>query len=138
VLSYLPVRSVNKVHLVCHNLHRIAEFWVNPVLRFSRKPTFKSLERLVHSSRVFHELKFKGFDLFSLPVYLLVTPCGEEIVKQFIEKFFGSMAPYIKKLSINHVTLSTEFLTNLINALPNLESIKLDHVEVPNGQIVNA
>lgn len=110
---------MNNVHLLCQNLHRIANLWVNPILRFNQKSAGKSLDHLVHSSRVFQELEFKESELLHPDVL-----------------FFNSLAPSIKILSIYRLTVDTKCLMDLINALPGLESIKLSHVRSSSDQIV--
>ncbi len=54
-LENLPVKDVNNVHLVCRNLHQIANMHVNPILRFYRN-SLQDLESLVKSSRIFEKI----------------------------------------------------------------------------------
>jgi hypothetical protein len=112
----LSVKDLNNVHLVCRNLHQIANLHVNPKLCFNwRSP--KDLESLVQSSRVFKELEFLQVRDNS---YLL-DPEKFELIEDYI-KF---TAPQIKKIAIRYVKGHPSILQQLINLLPNLEALDL-------------
>ncbi len=66
VLEKLPVKDVNSVHLVCRNLHQIANLHVNPKLGFVENWP-KDLEALAQSSRIFEELE-------------ITKKCGEHLL----------------------------------------------------------
>jgi hypothetical protein len=90
VLQNLPVKDVNNVHLVCRNLHQIANLHVNPKLIF-KEDSPKDLESLVQSSRIFEELELpKGFgDHLLLPVKF-----------ELLEEYLGFTGPHIKSCSL--------------------------------------
>ncbi len=111
------MKDVNNVHLVCRNLHQIANLHVNPKLRFEKKST-KDLASLVESSRIFEELEFlKGSEYLLLP---------EKI--QPLEEYLGFTGPHIKKLYISQLKVDQLVMQNLLNLLPNLEFLELTDV----------
>ncbi len=115
----LSVEDVNSVHLVCRNLHQIANLQVNPYLIFN-EDSLKNLESLFQSSRIFEELEFSwGSDDF------LTSPEKFEILDEYI-KFTGI---HVKKLTIQYVRVDLEIVQNLMNLLPNLETLELKRVE---------
>jgi hypothetical protein len=59
VFQYLMVKVVGNLHLVCRNLHQIANLHVNPKLHIEENSQ-KSLESFVQSSRIFEELQLSG------------------------------------------------------------------------------
>jgi hypothetical protein len=128
-----PLKDVNNVHLVCRNLHQIANLRVNPILRLNRNPS-QDLDSLVQSSRIFEELEFK-YDVKEdegkviSPIfnehYLLYREKFEEV-----EKFIKITGPHIKKLTIIRVKVDPKFFQNLLNLLPNLEVLELDRVSI--------
>ncbi len=114
MLKDLPGKAVNNVHLVCRNLHQIANLHVNPKLRFWEYTSQElNLESLIRSSRIFRKLEF------------FETEEETEMLKEFI-KFTG---PQIKKFFIKHMKVDQKFF-QLLNFLPNLEALELDHVEI--------
>ncbi len=110
VLLNLRVKEVNNLHLVCRNLHRIANLHVNPILRFEESRD-KNLESLVESSRIFEELEFWQSDDY------LSDPDKFEMIREYIS-FTGS---HIKKLTINCLKVDQEIGLKLLNLLPNLK-----------------
>jgi hypothetical protein len=114
VLQKLRMKDVNNVHLVCRNLHQIANLHVNPKLRFDWT-TSKSLKRLAKLSRIFEELEFiVGSDgYFKSPEKF-----------QMIEKYLGFAGPYIKKLTSGYLEVDPQILQKLLNLLPNLEVLE--------------
>jgi hypothetical protein len=90
ILKNLPVKDVNNVHLVCRNLHQIANLHVNPKLSFKEESP-KDLESLVQSSRIFEELELpKGYgDHLLLPVKF-----------ELLEEYLGFTGPHIKSCSL--------------------------------------
>ncbi len=133
VLNYLPMRSVNNVHLISRNFHRIANLHVNPILRFDKRSTVNSLKSLFESSRVFEKLQF-GESHFPphLSNFKLID-CSEETG----EKYISFLRPSIKKLSVGFLTLAPKILMDLVKSLPNLESIEFKSVkEQPEAEAV--
>jgi hypothetical protein len=59
VFQHLSTKEVNKVHLVCHNLHQIANLFVHPELKIESW-CGKNLEALAQSSRMVEELNFQS------------------------------------------------------------------------------
>ncbi len=87
-------KAVNNLHLVCRNLHQIANLHVNPNLSIDEKSPEKHLESLVQSSRIFEELKFShdSNEYLSSPEKF-----------QVLEEFISFIEPHIKKLIIDHL-----------------------------------
>ncbi len=71
------------------------------------------LESLVKSSRIFRELEF------------FETEVETEMIEEFIQ-FTGS---HIKKFFIKYMKVDPKFF-QLLNLLPNLEALELDHVQI--------
>jgi hypothetical protein len=99
VLQNLSVKDVNNVHLVCRNLHQIANLHVNPRLCFYWETSRKDLESLVQSLRIFEELKFgRDYDDYSLD--------SEKF--QIIEEFPGFTGSHIKELILTSAKVDTK------------------------------
>jgi hypothetical protein len=110
------------VHLVCRNLHQIANLYVNPKLCF-REYFPKNLKTLLESSRIFEELEFVKESLI-----FLLDPGKFELIEEYLD-FTG---PHIKKLIIEMRVYSVIF-RKFLNLLPNLESLELNNVECRSG-----
>jgi hypothetical protein len=123
VLQNLPVKDVNSVHLVCRNLHQIANLHVNPKLSF-KKGSPEDLESLVQSSRIFEELEFSKGSSDYLTSFQRF---------QILEKYLGFTGPHIKKLIISNLEVDLLILQNLLTMLPNLKSLELDRVELTSA-----
>jgi hypothetical protein len=119
VFQNLSVEDVNNVHLVCRNLHQIANLHVNPKLRFIKNSP-KDLEMLVQSSRIFEELKFDG-------------GCTDYFASQekfeILEEYLGFTGSHIKKLEIDFMKVIPLTFQKFLSLLPNLESLELDFVQ---------
>ncbi len=113
------MKGVNNVHLVCRNLHHKANLIVNPILSFKKKSE-KHLASLIKSSRIFRKMKF--FRKYSY----------QEKFNRIAEyiKFTG---PHVKKLTIRSVKVGQKNFQKLLNLLPNLEALELDHVKLNNA-----
>jgi hypothetical protein len=113
-MSYLPVRSVNQVHLVCKHLDRIANMHVNPLLLFDKKTL--DLTTLVQSSRAFEEWKFSSEGCNYL--------CNFESVDTArILEFASFVGPHVKRLTIHEgYEMDQKVVEMLMNKLPYLES----------------
>ncbi len=117
------MENVNNVHLVCRNLHQIANLHVNPKLRFSENSP-KDLESLVQSSRIFEELEFvEGSDDY---------PSQGKF--QVLEEYLGFTGIHTKKLVLTYVTVEPSILQKLLNLLPNLESLEVNDIKTANGE----
>jgi hypothetical protein len=104
---------VNNVHLVCRNLHQIANLHVNPKLRFDQNSP-KNPESLVRSSRIFEELEFflSGF-------------LSEEEGFPLLEEYLGFTGPHIKTVIISISKVDLQILQKFLDMLPNLRSLEL-------------
>jgi hypothetical protein len=125
VFQYLSVRDVNNVHLVCKELHQIANLHVNPKLSFKRKSTI-DVESLVESTRIFEEVEF--VDDQTPRTYLQsLNPKNFEILEDYIE-FIGS---HVKKFVFSIDRTDLVIFLKLLNSFPNLESLELDlHMDI--------
>jgi hypothetical protein len=101
------------LHLVCRNLHQIANLHLNGTLCFW-KP--KPLESLVQSSRIFQDLIFLGGPEDS---WLYEEKFG--IIEEYLE-FTGG---HIKTLQIRGGEVDQMIVQRLLDLLPNLESLVL-------------
>ncbi len=104
------------MHLVCRNLHQIANLHVNPKVKLQFAKPEKDLERLVQSSRIFEELRIgEGFNEYM------------NVQERFkvIEEYLGFIGPHIKRLEIIFLKPDLKILQKLLNLLPNLESLWL-------------
>jgi DNA-binding Lrp family transcriptional regulator len=126
VFQNLSVKDVNNLHLVCRNLHQLANLYVNPILRFNSCFSEKSFDSLTESSRLFQELEF----LFQFDHLL----CPENI--QVHEKYISLAGIHIRRLMISSLTVDPSTLQNLLNLLPNLESLELDGVWMTSEQSI--
>jgi hypothetical protein len=124
VFQELPVKSVNNVHLVCRNLHQIANLYPNRKLSFSQDSP-KHLESLYKSTRTFKELAFAdGSDQ-------LWRPEKFELLEGLIS-FTGSQ---IKTLTIRgmnpaiRMKVDQLIFQKLLNLLPNLQTLEVDGIE---------
>ncbi len=135
MLQNLPVKDVNNVHLVCRNLHQIANLHVNPILRLKVNSP-EDLESLVKSSRIFRELKF-GYDgdededeeishSIQFSEVYLVDPEKFEMLEKFI-RFTG---PHMKNLLIKCMNVDQKFFQLLLNLMPNKEVLELDNIKL--------
>jgi hypothetical protein len=126
VFQNLSMKDVNNVHLVCRNLHQIANLHVNPKLRFI-KDSPKDLESLVQSSRVFEELKFyKGCTDYFSSHQKFAT----------IEKYLGFIGIHVKMLTIGRMKVNPQIFQKFLSLLPNLESLELFNVESAGFELV--
>ncbi len=117
----LSVKDVNAVHLVCGNLHQIANLYVNPKLSLDDKDSSKDLESLVQSSRIFEELEFhKGCGDY------LLLPAKFDILGEYL----GFTGPHIKKLVISKVKVD-------LNFLKDLKDLRLEHLEYESSEYGN-
>ncbi len=113
------MKDVNNVHLVCRNLHKIANLHVISKLLFNEK-SLQNLDNLVKSSRIFEKFEFAiGYD-----DYLLIQ---EKF--QMIEEYISFTGSHIKKLNITFIKVDLEILQKLLPMLPNLEFLDLYSVE---------
>ncbi len=119
------MRSVNNVHLLCHNFHRIANMNVNPILRFTSRSSDRCLESLFHSSRIFQALEFKEFP-YKRPTIFNSVDCTTEPV----QKYINHVTPCLKELTVDHIIVEPKILLDLINALPNLEAVKFSYLNL--------
>ncbi len=133
MLQNLPVKDVNNVHLVCRNLHQIANLHVNPIVRLNRKSP-QDLESLIKSSRIFQELQFlEPLGAENIENSTVCNACFLNPEKFYeIEKFISYTGPHIKKLTIILVILDPEFFQLLLNFLPNLEALDLNCIQINN------
>jgi hypothetical protein len=119
VLKNLPVSDVNSLHLVCRNLHQIANLHVNPVVRFI-KDSPKDLESLVQSSRVFEELKFdEGCSYYFL----------SQEKFEILEEYLGFTGNHVKILTIGPMKVDPQIFQKFLNFLPNLDCLELSGVK---------
>ncbi len=115
----LKVNDVNSVHLVCRNLHQIANLLVNPVVRF-KEGSSKPLEDLVQSSRIFEELKF----------YMRCTDLFASQEKfEVLEEYLGFTGFHVKELTLSRMKVDPLILQKFLSLLPNLKSLELFNVE---------
>ncbi len=119
MIENLRVKDVNNLHLVCRNLHHIANLHVNPKLRFNLDSLEENLESLVQFSRVFEALKFNP----SSGDYLLSSEKFEAI-----EEYISFTGAHIKRLIIRNVRVDQKVVQKLMNLLPNLKSLELSEV----------
>jgi hypothetical protein len=119
VFQNLSAKDVNNVHLVCRNLHQIANLHVNQKLSF-RKDSPGDLKSLVQSYRIFEELEFlKGSFAY------LSSPEKFEILEEFI-RFTGI---YVKELTIREVSVDRMILLKFLSMLPNLKLLELNCIK---------
>ncbi len=102
---------MNNVHLVCSNLHQIANLHVNPKLNFYWNSP-KDLESLFQTSRIFEELEFEN----KCGYYL---SCPEKF--QLLEEYLEFLGPNIKTLIIKGQYVDPMIVLKLLNLLPNLK-----------------
>ncbi len=114
------MEDVNNVHLVCRNLHQIANLHVNPKLCF-HKDSSKGLESLIKSSRIFEELEFS----YGSDEYLL-----SQEKSQILEKYLGFTGPHTKTLKICNLKVDSMILQKLLNLLPNLKALELNSIKI--------
>ncbi len=120
----LSVEDVNNVHLVCRNLHQIANSHINPKLRFEKRSA-RNLGSLVQSSRIFEELEFVKSS------YYLV----QQRNFQTLEEFISLAGIHIKKLTIRSgVEVDPMILQKLLNLLPNLRALEIGEIETSSDQ----
>jgi hypothetical protein len=112
------------VHLVCRNLHQIANLHANPKLSFDRRSP-EDLESLLQSSRIFKELAF-----CSRSEYLLSQEKFE-----ILEEYLGCTGPHIKKLAITGLEVDPKIFQKLLTMLPNLKTLELDRVSSSDQSI---
>jgi hypothetical protein len=113
------VKDVNDLHLVCRNLHQIANLYPYRKLSFSRDSP-RHLESILKSSRTFKEL---SFEYGSNPLW---QPDNFKPLEGLI-KFTG---PQIKTLTIIEMKPDIPlFLQKLLNYLPNLEFLELSGIK---------
>jgi hypothetical protein len=124
VFQNLSVEDMNNVHLVCRNLHKIANLQVNPRLRFEKRSA-RNLGILVQSSRIFEELEFvKGS-------YYLV----QQRNFQTLEEYLSFAGTHVKKLMIRSgVEVDPVILQKLLNLLPNLRALEIEVVKTSSDQ----
>jgi hypothetical protein len=120
VLKNLTVKDVNNLHLVCRNLHQIANLHANQKLRFWEDSP-KHLESLLGSSRIFEELEF-------------LAGSEDHLSNQNLKQFIGFTGPHIQELTIDSLTVDQKVLQNLLNFLPNLRSLELNSVETRTSE----
>ncbi len=129
------MKDVNNVHLVCRNLHQIANLHVNPKLRFYGKSP-NDPESLVKSSRIFEKFKFgyDGDEDEKIREYPYSTEFSEVYFVdpekfEMFEKFISFTGPHIKDFSIKCINVDPKFFQMLLNLLPNLEALELFDVQ---------
>ncbi len=108
------MQDVNNVHLVCRNLHQIANLQVNPKLRIDQASS-RNLKSLLQSSRIFQALSFSGSNDF--------LSCQKQF--EMIEDYIGSTGTHVKKLSLDNLEVDQMIVQKLLNLLPNLEAFEL-------------
>ncbi len=112
---------MNNLHLVCKNLHQIANLYVNPILNFNSELR-RSLRVLVQSSRIFEELYF--------------TLSSEKNFK-FLENYFRFTGSYVKTLIIRPCNIDQQILLNFLNLFPNLKSLEVDvEIDSPSEEAI--
>ncbi len=116
MLQNLRVKDVNNLHLVCRNLHQIANLHVNPKLSFDWNYP-GDMESLVQSSRIFEALEFYW-------CYFSGYIVNQEKFEP-IEEYLSSTGAHIKKLTFSHVKVDQKIYWRLLNLLPNLETLEL-------------
>jgi hypothetical protein len=114
VFENLSERDVNSLHLVCRNLHELANLYVNPKLQFSC--TFpEHVASLVQSSRIFEKLEFN----------VISDKLSSQKKFGIIEEYIRFTGCHVKKLHIYNNKVNPEILQKLLNLLPNLEFLEL-------------
>jgi hypothetical protein len=120
VFQNLQVNDVNNVHLVCRNLHQIANLHVNPVVKFYWETPKKDLGCLVQSSRVFEELRF-------------YEGCSDYFLSQekfeVLEEYLGFTGNHVKILAIGYMKVDPLIFQKFLSLFPNLESLELSGVK---------
>ncbi len=124
MIENLRAKDVNNLHLVCRNLHQIANLQVNPKLRFDYNSP-KNLESLVRSSRVFEELEINCS---------LVEDGFSEEKFEAIEEYISFTGAHIKRLTISVVEVDQKIMQKLLDLLPNLESLEPSYVQWVNPE----
>jgi hypothetical protein len=124
VFQNLSVKGVNNVHLVCQNLHQIANLFTGQRLRLCKDPT-DHLQPLFQSSKLFEKLEF-----LEKCDYLL-----DPGKFQVIEEYLCFMGPHVKKLHIGGVRVDPKILQNLLNLLPNLQALEFFYVRVASQEL---
>jgi hypothetical protein len=122
VFQNLNGKSVNSLHLVCRNLHQIANLHVHPIVRF-KKNSPEDVESLLGSQRIFEELAFSDTCFF------LLSPKRFE----FLEEYIGFLGFHVKKLTISKTKVNQSIVQKLLDLLPNLEGLELNEVWDANG-----
>jgi hypothetical protein len=127
VLQNLEVKDVNTVHLVCRNLHQIANLHANPKFSFKEDST-KDFDSLVQSSRIFRELEFSG------------ESGGQWLHPekfQLLEDYLSFTGAYLKKFNIDAnywgVKVDPKIVQKLLNLLPNLQDLELNYAEIEDS-----
>ncbi len=119
MIENLNINDVNNLHLVCRNLHQVANLHVHRSIRFCDYSA-KQLESVFQSSRNFEELYFYEYDDDNL-----LSPAKF----QSIEKYISSTGIHVKKLIIVGYKASTKvdrkIVQKLLTMLPNLENLEL-------------
>jgi hypothetical protein len=113
------VKDVNNVHLVCRNLHQIANLHVNPKLCFKSELPERDLKSLVQSSRIFEELEFLAEWSF----------LWYQEKFELIEEYLGFIGSYIKTLKFSRVRVEQIIFQSLLDLLPNLTSVELEDAD---------
>ncbi len=123
------MKEVNNLHLVCSNLHQIANLYVNLKLSFVIESLrVLDLESLLQSSRIFEELEFSWGSGINL-----LRPEKFEMIEDYV-RFTGI---HVKKFIIRNVGVDQRILQKLLNSLSNLESLELELVYNESEEPIN-